>query len=91
MKTLTAADLDQAKLDPASVFRAPEDVLRASLSPEDKKAILLRWEEDVEALIRATEEGMPTSNNRRGPAEVLRDVQAALEDLDRETSASGRR
>ena len=36
-------DLDQAKLDPASVFRAPKDVLAVpGLSREDKKAILIR-------------------------------------------------
>jgi hypothetical protein len=50
------------------------------MSPEDKKAILLRWEADAEALIRATEEGMPPSDNR-GPGELLREVQAALQSL----------
>ena len=74
-------DLDKAKLDPASVFRAPKDVLGApGLSPEDKKSILVRWEADVEALLRATEEGMPPAENR-SPAELLRAVQAALESL----------
>ena len=53
MKTLSAAELDQAKLDPGSVFHGPDDVLAASLSPGDKKAILLRWEIDAEALMRA--------------------------------------
>ena len=57
------------------VFRAPKDVLGApGLSPEDKKSILVRWEADVEALLRATEEGMPPSDNR-SPAELLRAVQ----------------
>ncbi len=75
-------DIDQAKLDPATVFRKPADVLKADgVSPEDKKIILQRWEEDAEALIRATEEGMPPSNNR-GPGELLREVQAALQTLD---------
>lgn len=75
-------DIDQAKLDPATVFRRPHDVLNADeVSPEDKKAILLRWEADAEALIRATEEGMPPSDNR-GPGELLREVQAALQELD---------
>jgi hypothetical protein len=75
-------DIDQAKLDPATVFRRPHDVLNAvGVSPEDKKAILLRWEADAEALIRATEEGMPPSDTR-GPGELLREVQAALQALD---------
>ena len=70
-----AVDLDKAKLDPASVFHAP------GLSAEDKKAILVRWEADAEALIRATEEGMPPAENR-SPAELLRAVHLALESLE---------
>lgn len=76
-------DIEQAKLDPASVFHAPRDVLAAPLSPEDKKAILLRWEADAEAQIRATGEGMPPSDNRTNPGELLSAVQAALEALAR--------
>jgi hypothetical protein len=75
-----AIDLDKAMLDPASVFHAPKDVLAASLSVEDKKAILIRWEEDAEALLRATEEGMPPEDNRN-PAELLGAVHLALESL----------
>ena len=81
MKTADVVDLDKAKLDPASVFHAPKDVLAASgLSIEDKKAILMRWEADAEALLRATEEGMPTADNRN-PAELLRAVHLAIEAL----------
>ncbi|MGA7371668.1 MAG: hypothetical protein WBE89_15350 [Methyloceanibacter sp.] len=81
MKTADVVDLDKAKLDPASVFHAPKDVLAASgLSIEDKKAILMRWEADAEALLRATEEGMPTADNRN-PAELLRAVHLAIETL----------
>jgi hypothetical protein len=77
-------DIEQAKLDPATVFRVPKDVLTAEgVSREDKKAILLRWEADAEALIRATEEGMPPSDNR-SPGELLRDVQEALQTLARD-------
>jgi hypothetical protein len=80
-------DLDKAKLDPASVFRAPEDVLGTpGLSPEDKKAILIRWQADVEALLRATEEGMPPSDNRRPPAELLRALHEALQSLENSTA-----
>jgi hypothetical protein len=76
-----AIDLDKAKLDPSSVFHTPKDVLRAAgLSAEDKKAILIRWEEDAEALLRATGEGMPPEDNRN-PAELLRAVHLALEQL----------
>jgi hypothetical protein len=80
-------DLDKAKLDPASVFHAPDDVLGTpGLSPEDKKSILVRWEADVEALLRATEEGMPPADNR-SPAELLRAVQQALESLEHGSGA----
>jgi len=82
MKTLSAADIEQAKLDPATVFHAPEDVLQAALSPEDKKSILRRWEEDADAQMRATDEGMEPSDNQRTPAELLVAIQAALETLD---------
>jgi hypothetical protein len=89
--TPSVSDLDKAKLDPASVFHAPEDVLCAEgLSPEDKKSILVRWEADVEALLRATEEGMPPSDNRRSPAELLRAVHEAMQSLEREPSAHRR-
>lgn len=85
--TSAAMDLDKAKLDPASVFRAPEDVLGApGLSPEEKKSILVRWEADVEALLRATEEGMPPSENR-SPAELLRAVHEAMQSLERGPAA----
>jgi hypothetical protein len=74
-------DLDQAKLDPGSVFRAPEEVLSAEeLSAEDKRAILVRWEADTEALLRATEEGMPPSD-KRSPAELLRVLHEAMRQL----------
>ena len=83
MKTLSPADLDQAKLDPASVFKTPQEILGADLSVADKTSILERWEEDAEALIRATEEGMPAEDNRSA-AEMLAAIQAALHSLGRE-------
>jgi len=84
-----AIDLDKAKLDPASVFHAPEDVLAApDLSSEDKKSILLRWEADAEALLRATEEGMPPEEGRRSPAELLRALHEAIQTLERKSQAN---
>ena len=78
MTAYTAIDLDKAKLDPASFFSSPAEVLDTpALSLDDKKAILARWEMDAEALLRATGEGMPPAENRQ-PAEVLRSVQEAL-------------
>jgi hypothetical protein len=81
MATIGTIDLDKAKLDPGAVFRAPRDVLAASdISPEDQEAILLQWQEDAEALLRATEEGMAPGEDR-GPGELLRAVQEAIEAL----------
>lgn len=83
MKTLSPAELDQAKLDPGSVFHVPEDVLHTSLTDGDKKAVLLRWELDADALLQASDEGMPQADNRRrSPAELLGAIQAALRSLD---------
>jgi len=80
--TRRAIDLHQAKLDPRSVFRAPDEVLNAEeLSAEDKRAILVRWEADTEALLRATEEGMPPSD-KRNPAELLRVLHEAMRQLE---------
>lgn len=80
--TRRAIDLDQAKLDPGSVFRAPDEVLNAEeLSAEDKRAILVRWEADTEALLRATEEGMPPLD-KRSPAELLRVLHEAMRQLE---------
>jgi hypothetical protein len=84
--TRRAIDLDQAKLDPGSVFRAPNEVLSAEeLSAEDKRAILVRWEADTEALLRATEEGMPPSD-KRSPAELLRVLHEAMRQLEGRTA-----
>ncbi|MET0347207.1 MAG: hypothetical protein ABW031_01670 [Methyloceanibacter sp.] len=84
--TRRAIDLDQAKLDPGSVFRAPDEVLSAEeLSAEDKRAILVRWEADTEALLRATEEGMPPSD-KRSPAELLRVLHEAMRQLEGRTA-----
>jgi hypothetical protein len=74
-------DLDQAKLDPASVFSSPHDVLVAKgLTEEDKKSILSRWQEDADALLRAADEGMPVEH--RSPGELLRAVHEAKQMLD---------
>ena len=84
--TRRAIDLDQAKLDPGSVFRAPDELLSADeLSAEDKRAILVRWEADTEALLRATEEGMPPSD-KRSPAELLRVLHEAMRQLEGRTA-----
>jgi hypothetical protein len=46
----------------------------------------VRWEADIEALLRATEEGMSPSENR-SPAELLRAVHEAMQSLERAPAA----
>jgi hypothetical protein len=62
-------DIDKALVDPALVFKAPEEVLADNeLSREQKIKILRRWEYDVRELQVAEEEGM------EGPQPVTLDV-----------------
>ena len=62
-------DVDKALVDPALVFKAPEEVLADNeLSREQKIKILQRWEYDVRELQVAEEEGM------EGPQPVTLDV-----------------
>ena len=52
-------DIDKALVDPALVFKAPEEVVADNeLSREQKIKILQRWEYDVRELQVAEEEGM---------------------------------
>lgn len=60
----TAVDMEQALLDPASAFDAPEAVLLCeTLSKQQKIEILRRWEYDASEAAVATEEGMPDGEN----------------------------
>jgi hypothetical protein len=62
-------DIDKALVDPALVFKAPEEILANNeLSREQKIKILQRWEYDVRELQVAEEEGM------EGPQPVTLDV-----------------
>ena len=72
-----ALDLEQAMLDPSSVFASPEEVLgHAGLSREQKIEILRRWEYDEAEIAVAEEEGMPD-----GRPLMLRQILLALEQL----------
>lgn len=53
-------DLEKALVDPASVFKTPDDVVMAEeLGIEDRIRILRRWEYDARELAVADEENMP--------------------------------
>lgn len=70
-------DMDQALLDPGSVFASPEALLRrGDLSKEQKIEILRRWEYDASENCVAVEEGMPD-----GESDLLRRILLALDQL----------
>lgn len=74
---LDAVDMDQALLDPSSVFKSPEDVLsHAALTEAQKIEILRRWEYDAAEVCVAVEEGMPGDESG-----VLRRILLALDQL----------
>jgi len=52
-------DIDQAMMNPASVFVTPE-VLRESrkLTAEEKRTVLLQWKDQLQQLQAADDEGM---------------------------------
>jgi hypothetical protein len=70
-------DLQQALLDPSSVFKTPNDVvIEANLTKEQKIKILRRWEYDVREQEVAEEENMPNM-----PPDILSDIYRALAKL----------
>jgi|TARA_B100000965_G_scaffold384630_1_gene385076 hypothetical protein len=70
-------DMEQALLDPASVFETPEALLlNPDLSREQKIEILRRWEYDASEVSVAVEEGMPD-----GDDDLLQRILNALGEL----------
>ena len=63
VRTLLAVrkmDFDKVKLNPAAVFKSPQEVvLSQELSREQKIEILRRWEQDARLMEVADEESMP--------------------------------
>jgi len=53
-------DFEKAKLNPAAVFKSPQEVVSSQeLSRQQKIEILQRWEQDATLMEVAEEEGMP--------------------------------
>jgi hypothetical protein len=71
-------DLEKAKLNPAAVFKTPQEIVSSQeLSREQKLEILRRWEQDAMSMEVAEEEGMP------GPQlKLLQPIRDALHALD---------
>jgi len=73
----TAKDYDRALLNPSGVFDRPvEVVLTDSLTPEQKLAVLKRWEADARLLEVATDE-----NFSGGEPSRLGEVRSAIDTL----------
>jgi len=74
-------DYQQAKLNPTSVFNAPQDVLdNQDFTREQKIKILKCWEYDAHELQIAEEENMPAVDSDVG--DMLQRVLAALRELE---------
>ena len=70
-------DFKEAMRDPAGVFNKPRFVLTDdSLTHEQKHSILLEWEQDAQALLRAGDENMAVDES-----DMLSRVHRALENL----------
>ena len=71
-------DLEKAKLNPAAVFKTPQEIVSSQeLSRKQKLEILRRWEQDAMSMEVAEEEGMP------GPQlKLLQPIRDALHALD---------
>ena len=70
-------DFEKAKLNPAAIFKTPQDVVSSQdLSRTQKIEILERWEHDAVTMEVAEEEGMP------GPQpKLLQPIRDALHKL----------
>ena len=75
----TAKDYDEALLNPAAVFKRPNDILDTdSLTTNQKLEVLKRWETDALLLSVATEENMGGGEPSR-----IEDVRHAIDVLTR--------
>lgn len=75
----TAKEYDKALLNPAAIFKRPNDVLETdSLTADQKMEVLKRWETDALLLSVATEENMGGGEPSR-----IEDVRHAIDVLSR--------
>lgn len=82
-------DIDRAMRDPASVFGTPEVVRDSTeLTPEQKRAILLQWKDQLQQLQQADDEGMRRSDGTAGArSDVLARVTSILSRIDADANA----
>jgi hypothetical protein len=76
-KSYEKIDIDQALLDPGSIFASPEALLlHDGLSDQQKIEVLRRWAYDISEISVAVEEGMPD-----GDGDLLQCIMVALNQL----------
>jgi hypothetical protein len=73
-------DIDKAMKNPASVFVTPEALGESrELTAEQKHAVLLQWQDQLQQLQAADDEGMQKSEPAVGPTDdLLRRVTSIL-------------
>jgi len=73
-------DLDSAMKNPGTVFGTPEALCGSTeLTPEQKRAILLQWKDQLQQLQAADDEGMQKSEPAAGATgDLLGRVTSAL-------------
>ena len=77
-------DLEKAMKNPASAFGTPEALAASGvLTPDQKRAVLLQWKDQLQQLQAADEEGMTRSESGGGvTADLLRRVTSALSQVE---------
>jgi hypothetical protein len=84
---LRKVSLEQALLDPASVFERPDDVVgHPGLAPKHKIEILRRWAYDATELALAEKEGM-TGGECAAISSILKALRRLIDGYDSERSA----
>ena len=77
-------DIDKAMKNPASIFGTPEALSESrELTPEQKRAILLQWKDQLQQLQAADDEGTQKKNSAASTArDLLTRVTSVLSRID---------
>jgi hypothetical protein len=83
-----AMDIDRAMKNPASVFGTPEAVSESTeLAPQEKRAVLLQWKDQLLQLQAADDEGMQRVESGTGTTgELLGRVTSVLSRVESDLS-----
>jgi hypothetical protein len=74
--TMDKQDFEKALLDVSKVFDSPEDICHhADLTREEKLKLLQQWEYDLQLLLVAAEENMPSQGKSSEPGKTAELVQ----------------